>query len=183
MAWFYVIPFTLLLAILSVDSLILDDKLKDSISLNGFEEKDVLQVFCNIYDNRNKPTGVERVLYPVNYLFNEIPYSAKPPKPIDIPIFGRVLVKFSKNPQVVQESEKSMENIRFHVWAANRTNMEVTELYNYIQDAVELPTDEEKDDLKRTIALMINESPEFEMKFQQSGNVVMSLAEMQDTNL
>lgn len=178
MASIRIIPIVLFLSVIVVKSLHVEDIYKNSISLNGFNETDVLTVRFHIIDSGNESIGAE--LYPVQFEFNNefcspnIDYVLKS---ADLQFNAIVMVKFSKKQQSVQDSDRALRNIRFHVWASNRSNMEVTYLDNAKSKMFNPPTDQEKDDLKSALSQIINESPEFEMTFVGI-NHVLSLAEM-----
>lgn len=74
-----------------------------------------------------------------------------------------------------------MQKSRFHVWATNRSNIEVTDHIStdllYAPETLEPRTDHERKDVKSVISFMINESPDFAIKFIGLNNLAISLAE------
>lgn len=92
--------------------------------MNGFGEREVLTVIFNICENPNESTGIERELYPIDYRFNGVlcpPFLVNIEKSADIPVFGLVLAKFTKNGKL-GHSLWTMQKSRFHVWATNKSN-------------------------------------------------------------
>lgn len=134
MASVRIIPVVLLLTIIAVQSLHVDEIYKNSISLNGFKETDVLKVYYGIYETKNTSAGIERELIIKSYSFNDIPCQPNVGSrhlgnhSLGIDRFlGMGLVKFSKNQPLVGEQEAEYPLVRFNGWAANRSHIEVTE--------------------------------------------------------
>lgn len=190
MASIRIIPIVLLSSIFAVKSLHILDNYKNSISFNGFGEKDVLEVILDIYDNANESTGKRRVLRPKDFMFNHAfvyPNVTFKELPEVFLFSGVVFVKFSKNLSAASNLEDLFGDIRLHVLAANRSHIEVTENTkpNFNGNTYASLTDEEKKDLKSAVYQMINESPEFEMTFTRTQDIRvvigMSLAELKES--